>query len=161
MSDTGSFKPPSSSGGHQALVGMEVLVLDQDERVHAGIAQLLSEASLHVTCVADAEKATRLVERQFFSVMLIDIDTPTPRAGVNAIEMLKKASPTSMVIAMTPRRSFDDAVAAVRAGAIDLILKSPDSVNYLKDRVLDAAGRSVGKREVDSVLDEIRSVHEE
>ena len=41
---------------------------------------------------------------------------------------------------MTPRRSYDDAVDAVRAGAIDLILKAPDSVAYLKDRVLDAAG---------------------
>src|SRR5262249_52718368 len=54
-----------------------------------------------------------------------------------------------------------DAVDAVRAGAIDLVLKAPDSVAYLKDRVLDAAGRSVGKREVDSVLDDVRDVHEE
>jgi DNA-binding NtrC family response regulator len=149
------------SGAHAALVGVEVLVLDQDQGVHAGIAQLLSEASLHVTCVTEAARAIALVERQFFSVMLIDIDTPTPRAGINAIELLKQASPTSMVIAMSPRRSFDDAVAAVRGGAIDLILKAPESVAYLKDRVLDAAGRSVGKREVDSVLGEIKSVHEE
>ena len=66
-----------------------------------------------------------------------------------------------MVIGMTPRRSYDDAVEAVRAGAIDLILKAPESVAYLKDRVLDAAGRSVGKREVDSVLVDVRGVHEE
>ncbi|MEO8706409.1 MAG: response regulator [Kofleriaceae bacterium] len=143
------------------LVGVEVLVLDGDERVHAGIAQLLSEAQLHVTCVASAEDALALVERQFFSVALIDIDTPEPRAGIATIAMLKQRSPTSMVIAMTPRRSYEDAVDAVRAGAIDLILKSPDSVAYLKDRVLDAATRSVGKREVDSVLDDVRAVHEE
>jgi DNA-binding response OmpR family regulator len=66
-----------------------------------------------------------------------------------------------MVIALTPRRSFDDAVDAVRAGAIDLVLKAPESVAYLKERVIDAAGRSVGKREVDSVLDDVRGVHEE
>jgi DNA-binding NtrC family response regulator len=143
------------------LVGVEVLVLDADERVHAGIAQLLSEAQLHVTCVTTTEAARAAAERQFFSVALVDIDTPTPRAGISTIEALKHASPTSMVIALTPRRSYDDAVDAVRAGAIDLILKSPDSVAYLKDRVLDAAGRSVGKREVDSVLDDVRGVHEE
>src|SRR5207237_3128015 len=73
----------------------------------------------------------------------------------------KQRWPTSMVIALTPRRSFDDAVEAVRAGAIDLILKAPESVAYLKERVLDAAGRSVGRREVDSVLDDVRGVHEE
>jgi DNA-binding response OmpR family regulator len=143
------------------LIGIEVLVLDGDGGVHSGVEQLLSEAHLHVTCVADPARAQALVERQFFSVALIDIDTPVPRAGIATIEAIKRASPTSMVIAMTPRRSYDDAVAAVRAGAIDLILKAPESVAYLKERVLDAAGRSVGKREVDSVLDDVRGVHEE
>ncbi len=143
------------------LVGVEVLVLDADERVHAGIAQLLSEVQLHVTCVRSADQALQAVERQFFSVALIDIDTPDPRAGIDTIRRIKQSSPTSMIIAMTPRRSYDDAVDAVRAGAIDLILKAPDSVAYLKDRVLDAAGRSVGKREVDTVLEDVRGVHDE
>ena len=156
-----------SSGARRAtwsgaqLIGVEVLVLDGDPRVHAGIEQLLSDAHLHVTCVADPARALRLVERQFFSVALIDIDTPEPRAGIATIAAIKQQSPTSMVIAMTPRRSYEDAVDAVRAGAIDLILKAPDSVEYLKDRVIDAAGRSVGRREVDSVLDDVRGVHEE
>jgi DNA-binding response OmpR family regulator len=151
----------SASTGSHHLVGIEVLVLDGDRSVHAGIEQLLSEAQLHVTCVTDAERAQALVERQFYSVALVDIDTPAPRAGIATIRAIKQASPTSMVIALTPRRSFDDAVDAVRAGAIDLVLKAPESVAYLQERVIDAAGRSVGKREVDSVLDDVRGVHEE
>ncbi|HSK02698.1 MAG TPA: response regulator [Kofleriaceae bacterium] len=154
-----SFYRPLTSA--TSLIGVEVLVLDADPRVHTGIEQLLAEAHLHVTCVADPHRALHLVDRQFFSVALIDIDTPTPGAGIETIRLLKQASPTSMVIGMTPRRSYDDAVLAVRAGAIDLILKAPDSVAYLKDRVLDAAGRSVGKREIDSVLVDVRAVHEE
>ncbi len=144
-----------------ALVGVEVLVLDADQRVHAGIEELLSEASLHVTSVTDAERAIALVQRQFFSVALVDIDTASPRDGISTIGAIKQASPTTMVIAMTPRRSYDDAVDAVRAGAVDLILKAPESVAYLKERVLEAVGRSVGKREVDTVLDDIKSVHDE
>jgi DNA-binding response OmpR family regulator len=143
------------------LVGVEVLVIDNDERVHTGMQQLLSEASLHVTCVKDAEAGLAEIERQFYSVALVDIDTLSPRDGIETIRRIKHASPTTMVIAMTPRRSYEDAVDAVRAGAVDLILKAPDSVKYLKDRVLDAIGRSVGKREVDSVLEEIRKVHDE
>ncbi len=143
------------------LVGVEVLVLDADDRVHAGIEQLLSEVQLHVTCVRTSDQALAAVDRQFFSVALIDIDTPDPRDGIDTIRRVKQASPTSMIIAMTPRRSYDDAVDAVRAGAIDLILKAPDSVAYLKERVLDAAGRSVGKREVDSVLEDVRGVHDD
>lgn len=157
----------STSGSYRSqlavslLVGIEVLVLDGDARVHAGIEQLLSEAQLHVTCVTTADDALAAVARQFFSVVLVDIDTPNPSNGIETIRAIKQASPTSMVIAMTPRRSYDDAVESVRAGAIDLILKAPESVAYLKDRVLDAAGRSVGKREVDSVLVDVRGVHEE
>lgn len=153
-----SYRPQTTAA---SLVGVEVLVLDSDPRVHAGIEQLLGEVHLHVTCVTDAERALRLVDRQFFSVVIVDIDTPSPGAGIETIRFVKQASPTSMVIAMTPRRSYDDAVEAVRAGAIDLILKAPGSVAYLKDRVLDAAGRSVGKREIDSVLVDVRGVHEE
>jgi DNA-binding NtrC family response regulator len=157
--DSGSHK--NVSGGYAALVGVEVLVLDHDRGVHSGIAQLLSEANLHVTCLADADRALELVQRQFFSVALVDIDTATPREGITTIGAIKQASPTTMVIAMTPRRSFDDAVDAVRAGAVDLILKAPESVAYLKDRVLEAVGRSVGRREVDSVLFDIKSVQDE
>ena len=60
--------------------------------------------------------------------------------------------------ALTPRRSFDDAVAAVRAGAIDLVLKTPASVAYLKSRVIEAAGQAIGRREIEAVLIEIRDV---
>jgi DNA-binding NtrC family response regulator len=158
--DSGQYRT-LQSGVHAALVGVEVLVVDADTGVHAGISQLLSEASLHVTCVPDAERALAMVARQFFSVALVDIDTPSPGAGIGTIAKIKHVSPTTMVVAMTPRRAFDDAVSAVRAGAVDLILKAPESVAYLKERVLEAAGRSVGKREVDTVLDEIRRIHDE
>ena len=143
------------------LVGVEVLVVDSDQSVHAGIERLLSEAQLHVTCVNNAPDALEMVDRQFFSVALVDIDTPDPRGGIETIRTIKTKSPTTMIVGMTPRRSYEDAVDAVRAGAIDLILKAPESVAYLKDRVLDAAGRSVGKREVDSVLNDVRRVHDE
>ena len=119
------------SGAHAALVGVEVLVLDADERVHAGIAQLLGEASLHVTAVATAERALALIDKQFFSVALIDIDTPTPGAGIATIADIKRKSPTTMIVALTPRRSYEDAVEAVRSGAVDLVLKAPESVAYL------------------------------
>jgi DNA-binding response OmpR family regulator len=149
------------SGAHSALVGVEVLVLDGDNRVHAGITQLLAEASLHVTTAAEAERALALLDTHFYAVALVDIDTPTPSAGIATIAAIKRRSPTTMIVALTPRRSYEDAVEAVRAGAVDLILKAPESVAYLKERVLAAAGRSIGKRDVDSVLHEVRKVQDE
>ena len=142
-------------------VGAEVLVVDQDERVQRGVGDLLGAARLHVTAVKDLDSALEACERTFFSVALVDLDTPTPGAGIETVRAIKQKSPTSSIIALTPRRSYDDATAAVRAGAIDLVLKAPDSVKYLEGRVLEAVGRTIGKREVDSVLNDIRQVHEE
>lgn len=159
MNPSDSFSRMTSMA--RELVGIEVLVVDQDASVQKGITKLLSGAGLHVTCAGDPDVALGHVDKQFFSVVLADIDTPTPSAGIETIREIKARSPTSMVIALTPRRAYDDAVAAVRAGAIDLIVKAPDSVQYLQDRVREAAGRSVGKREVDSVLNEVRSAQEE
>lgn len=154
-------RPDGGEASISSVVGAVVLVVDQDPAVHRGVAELLGEAGLHVTCVADLTAAMTQVERSFFSVILVDLDTPKPGAGIATIAALAERTPTSMILALTPRRSFDDGVAAVRAGAIDLVLKAPESVAYLRERVLDAAGRSVGKRRRDDVLGEVRAIHDE
>jgi DNA-binding NtrC family response regulator len=147
--------------GVRELVGAEVLVIDKDEKVRKGITQLLSAANLHVTCADDPEAGLDWLGKKFFSVVVVDLDTPSPNAGVETVVQVKEFSPTSMVIILTPRKSFGDTVLAIRAGAIDVVLKDPESVQYLKERVLEAAGRSVDKREVGTVLADVKEVHDE
>jgi DNA-binding NtrC family response regulator len=149
------------TSGVRALTGAEVLVIDQDERVTKGMTQLLSAAELHVTAVQTPEAGLELLDRRFFSVIIVDLDTPTPNSGLDTIRAVKDKAPTSMVVVLTPRKAFDDSVEAIRAGAIDIILKSPESVQYLRERILEAAGRSVGKREVASILIEVRDAQED
>jgi DNA-binding NtrC family response regulator len=148
--------PSVSSISTHSLLGIEALVVDADASVRQGLTILLSESKMHVTSVTSATDAATQLAKTFFSVALVDIDTPAPGAGIDTIEMIAKMSPTTMIIAMTPRRSFEDAVAAQRAGAIDTVLKQPQQVPYLAARVLAAAGRSVGERLVDSVLNEVK-----
>ncbi len=143
------------------LVGAEILVIDKDERVQRGMTQVLSAAKLHVTCAADPEQAFDLLRRNFYSVVVIDLDTPDEGAGLETIKRVKVLSPTSMMVVLTGRRSFDESMEAIRAGAIDVILKAPDSVQYLRDRVREAAGHSAGKREVHSLLGEVRDAHDD
>jgi DNA-binding response OmpR family regulator len=160
---SGAHSSSSSRPGtiERELVGVQVLAVDGDAQVRDGITRLLAGIGIHVTAIADGDRALAAVQRDFFSVVLIDLDSPTPGAGLATIGAIKAASPSSMIVAMTPRRSFDDSVAAIRAGAVDIVLKEPQSVEYLQERVRIAAGRSQGKREVDSLLDEVRAVHEE
>lgn len=143
------------------LIGAEILVIDQDKKVQRGMTQLLSAASLHVTCVDTPEQGLAELEKRFFSVVVVDLDTPMPSDGLATTAAVKAKSPTSMVVLLTPRKSFDDAVEAIRCGAIDIVFKSPESVAYLKDRIMEAAGRSVDKREVNSILVDVKKAHDE
>jgi DNA-binding NarL/FixJ family response regulator len=143
------------------LVGAEVLVIDRDEGVRAGMSELLAAADLNVTAIDDPNQAWELFDRRFFSVVVVDLDTPTPNAGLETVATVRLAAPTSAVVVLTPRKAFDAAVAAVRAGAVDVILKSPDSIEYLKDRIHEAASRSLDKRQTSAVLRDVRETYDE
>ncbi|MEZ4360676.1 MAG: response regulator [Kofleriaceae bacterium] len=160
MSDAREPGGPGDAAAPE-LLGVQVLVVDADPSVREGITRLLSGVGLHVTGADDGARAGALVERQFFSVILVDIDTPTAGAGLDVIAALHERSASSMILALSPRRSFEDGVAAVRAGAVDLVLKDPSSVPYLQERVRVAAGRSQGRRLVDALLEEVSDVSEE
>jgi len=161
MSEQGRTINSVIASGVRELVGAEVLVVDKDITVQKGMTQLLSAASLHVTSAGTPAEALALLGKKFFSVAIVDLDTPKPGGGLEIIEQLKAESPTTMIILLTPRKSFDDSVRAIRVGAVDIVWKSPEQVQYLLERVMDAAGRSVGKREVNSLLEQVRSVYDD
>lgn len=143
------------------LVGAEILVVDQDPEVQEGMRRMLAQARLNVTCVGTPEEAFEQLTRRFFSAAVVDLDTPVPSAGLATIAFIKEASPTTMIVLLTPRKSFPDGVEALRRGAIDIVFKTPESVPYLRDRILEAASRSVDTREVNSLLVEIKAAHDE
>ncbi|MEM9492947.1 MAG: response regulator, partial [Myxococcota bacterium] len=161
MSIERDFSISRSMSSIRNVVGAEVLVIDRDERVQQGMVDLLSQANLNVTCVGTPDEGLAQIEKRFFSVVVLDLDTPTPSAGLTTVSEVKERSITSMVVMLTPRKSFEDAVAAIRAGAMDIVFKSPDSVEYLKGRIMEAASRSVDTREMTSILGEVKVAHEE
>ena len=152
---------PSVMTSTRELIGAEVLVIDRDESVREGMTELLTKDNLHVTCVDDPSQAWELLSNKFFSVVVADLDTPKPNAGLETASTLKVASPTTALVMLTPRQSFADAVEALRAGAVDVILKSPETVGYLRDRIREAAALSLEKRQVDALLKEVRDTYDE
>lgn len=141
--------------------GQEVLVVDSDERVQRGMTQLLSDNGLVPTVVSDAARARELVRDKYFAVALIDLDTPSPNAGLELVRWFKQHAPTTSSIVMASRKVFESAVEAFRAGATDIILKSPDQVAYLRDRTV-AAAQGIEKSATDErLMQEVIGVHED
>jgi len=144
----------------QPAAGQEVLVVDADDQVVKGLDRLLTKVGMIVTGTHDPVRARDQLLNKFFAVALFDVDTPTPGAGMELLQFARDKSPLTSVVIMSARRSYDVAVKAFRAGAADVVLKEPDVVPYLRERVVEAASdlRATADRNV--LLEEIADTHE-
>jgi DNA-binding NtrC family response regulator len=141
--------------------GQEVLVVDGDEKVQKGLGQLLSAQGLVPTVLADPHRARELVREKYFAAALIDLDTPTPNAGLELVRHMKATAPATALLVMVSRKVFEAAVEAFRAGALDVVVKSPDQVEYLKQRVLETCVDVRVRGDEDRLIGEVLAVHED
>lgn len=141
-------------------VGVEVLVVDGDETVRSGMDGLLKERGFIVTALADVDEAIELIRTKFFAVVLCDLDTPDTEQGLRVVQAVVEYSPTTASIVLSPRKAFDAAVAAFRAGATDIVVKDHAQVGYLSDRVVQAAKQWRGRRDRDELLSQVAEVQD-
>ena len=144
-----------------AAAGQEVLVVDADDQVVKGLDRLLTQAGLIVTGTHDPVRARDQLLNKFYAVALVDADTPTPGGGIELLQFARDKSPLTSVMIMTARKSYETAVKAFRAGAVDVVLKEPDVVPYLRERVIEAAGELQATADRNSLLEEVAETHEE
>jgi DNA-binding response OmpR family regulator len=150
-----------STASAQLASGQEVLVVDRDEKVSRGLESLLGRLGLIVTVTADAIRAQDLLVNKFFAVALFDIDTPSAGGGLDLLRFAREKSPLTTVLMMTARKAFDIGVAGFRGGAADVVVKEPDAVPYLKDRVVAAASELMAASDRSTLLEEVSELHED
>jgi DNA-binding NtrC family response regulator len=141
--------------------GQEVLVVDGDEKVQRGLAQLLSASGLVPTVMSDPSRARALAKEKFFPVAVIDLDTPQPNEGLELVRWFKSDSPVTTTYVMCSRKVFEVAVETFRAGAADLVLKAPGQVEYLQKRVVESCSTARTRVRDERLLGEALTVHEE
>src|SRR5262245_16720241 len=95
------------------LAGAEVLVVDSDAAVPRGIEKLVGPRGLPVTGASTQERALELVRTKVFGVVVIDLDTPTPNAGLKLVEHVRRDSPASLVIVLASRKGLAAALSPV------------------------------------------------
>ncbi len=155
MPDAPEGSTPSSAAGQ------EILVVDADEQVIKGLDRLLTRVGLVVTGTPDPVRARDQLLNKFYAVALIDADTPTPGAGIELLQFARDKAPLTSVIVMSARKSYETSVKAFRAGAVDVVLKEPDVVPYLRERVIEAASELQSTSERNTLMEEISETHEE
>jgi DNA-binding response OmpR family regulator len=135
--------------------------VDKDDKVARGMQALLGRLGLVVTVTADPVRARDLLVNKFFAVALLDVDTPSTGSGLELLRFARDKSPLTTVIVMTTRKAFDIGVAGFRGGAADVVVKEPDTVPYLKDRVVAAAEELMATSDRNTLLEEVAELHEE
>jgi len=113
-----------------------VLVVDDDASMCELIAASLGK-SFRITWKTSAEEALAELSRADFDVIVTDLRMPKA-SGLELCAQVKERRPEVPVVVMTAFGSVETAVAAIRAGAYDFIVKplEMDELHLLLDRAI-------------------------
>jgi len=99
-----------------------VLIVDDDEVVRLSHLRSLQSTSRELEAVGGGEDALRLMERQRFDVVLLDLRMPG-MDGMQVLRAIKQNWPESEVVVITGYPTVETAKEAVRLGAYDYLAK--------------------------------------
>jgi len=140
-----------------------ILIVDDEAPFRAVLRDILEPHGHRIIEAADGEQALERLGRMRIDLVLADQRMPK-LDGVSLLRAVRESSTPPPVILMTAYGTIPDAVAAVRAGAIDYITKplaSPDALLALVDRALqgneddEIAGETRRLREVVDTADRV------
>ncbi|MEI7448806.1 MAG: response regulator [Desulfomonile sp.] len=100
----------------------KILVLDSDEKVLGVCERILESEGLDVKTTESVQEALKELEREFYDVIVADIDMPE-MGGVELLKEIKFRQPEILVIMTAPFKSTEEAVETVKMGAYDYIPK--------------------------------------
>ncbi len=115
-----------------------VLVVDDDRAVRTALSVNLTKHGLDVTLANAPDDAVALLRDRSFDLVLTDVKMPGG-TGIELLERVKSGWPDTEVVVMTGYGSVEDAVNAMKAGAIDYVIKPIEKQELLLivDKALD------------------------
>ncbi len=113
------------------MIGTIVCVDDQAE-VRRLLADVFRARGSNVVGFDDGEDAIAWLGASEADLVVLDLDLgPNRRTGIEICRAIRARLPDLPIIILTGHGTIDDAVAAVKAGAVDFITKDP----YLEDKL--------------------------
>ncbi len=124
-----------------------VLVVEDEEYVRASLGEVLRARGFDVDLVESVTEALALLERSPIDIVLTDLKMPRD-SGQALVIKVRDLYPGLPIVVLTGQGTIPSAVACIKAGARDYLLKpvDPDTLEVALDRALEA---SALRREVD------------
>lgn len=99
-----------------------LLIVDDEEGQMKALRDTLREEGYETTGFTSAKQALGALNNQSFDLLLTDLMMPE-MSGIVLLEIALKRDPDLVGIVMTGQGGIDTAVQAMKAGALDYILK--------------------------------------
>jgi DNA-binding NtrC family response regulator len=99
-----------------------VLVVDDEQIIRESLSFILKKEGYTVDEAPNGKEALRKQQEDPYDVVVTDIEMPEMR-GVELLERIRHGSPETLVVVITAFGSIETAVAALRKGAADYVLK--------------------------------------
>jgi DNA-binding NtrC family response regulator len=112
---------------------VKIIAIDDDPAALELFTEALSQGGVEILTSTVAADGLEMILRQHPEIVLLDLLMPDV-SGMELLDKIVEASPTTDVILITGKYSTDSAVEAIRKGACDYITK-PVSVSDLRKRI--------------------------
>lgn len=109
-----------------------ILVVDDEPAIRENLEFLLSEASYKVTLAEGGEDGLKKLESDLFDLVLLDVMMPD-KNGLEVLDEIRQSSPETAVIMITAFGTIENAVRAIKSGAVDYVTKPWDNEKLLID----------------------------
>ncbi len=126
--------------------GLTALVVDDEENMVHVLTTLLAQEGFGVAAARTGEEALERIRSEVVDLVLLDVRLPG-RDGIEVLEAVKAQRPDCGVLMMTAFGSIESAVAALRAGADDYLVK-PFRAEEVLRRIQAVLERQGLRREV-------------
>jgi DNA-binding NtrC family response regulator len=120
-----------------------VLLVEDEPILRLTLGNDLTEEGYEVTSTSDGAEGLRLIQTRRFDVALLDLKLPKVD-GLTLLQSFKAANPHGLAIMMTAYGTIQSAVAAMKAGATDYLLKpfpSEELLTLLRGLLAQKKGR--------------------
>jgi DNA-binding NtrC family response regulator len=125
---------------------LDVLIVDDEAGIRAGVAYPLSDEGHRVTEAADGAEAFKLLSERVYDVVICDVRLPKVD-GLTLLRHLMRVAPSTAVVLMTAYGRVSDVKEALREGAYDYVTKPFDVDQFplaiihriVEERALEAA----------------------
>ena len=114
-----------------------VLIVDDEPIVRESIRDWLEDAGYQVSTAESGEEGLEMVQKQDFSIILLDVRLPG-KTGVRVLQEMKTLKPNIKVILITAYPTTEMAVEAMKSGAVDYLVKpvAPDDLEKLIQKTI-------------------------